>query len=418
VLEVRYALLQLRGGEGINMNEITSLVNDPEALASMRKMMDDPEEMARIREMMNDPDFRSQMTEAMAGGSSEQLQKVREAMAGNEDLKQTLKTIGPSLGPALDILKRSVEDEASFDAASSVLLSCLRNLQQNPQEDKYRRLRLGSEALQSKLLRHEGGKRCLEALGFSEEDGEYLLLPDEHAEDALGMVASHLGLVQEARAEVQQAANFSATHELPFQLMLALPHVMRICAGKDDLGKQVTMLMLQNAEFRAHVNGPAGEVALPSLLQMFQSAQGIQGLLEYYLGAPPPEGTRVQAVGSVSAWKQALENAGSRPVVAFFSSSSHLGCKILAPVYNRLPAAEEFAGLDFLTVELKPDDGLAQQVFDEAFVGASSAPAFLFFTDCLELREWRYLGSDINEIARRLKRIASGNLGDGPEDSA
>ena len=48
-------------------------------------------------------------------------------------------------------------------------------------------------------------------------------------------------------------------------------------------------LLLTNQEFRSHVSGPAKELSLPSILQLVRSRQGLQGLLEYYEGAEPPE---------------------------------------------------------------------------------------------------------------------------------
>ena len=59
---------------------------------------------------------------------------------------------------------------------------------------------------------------------------------------------------------------------------------------------------------------------------------------------------------------------------------------------------------------------LQQQVFDEAYVSTKSVPTFAFLTECLEHRKWRYEGSDIAEVAKRLKRIVvNDNLDDGPD---
>jgi hypothetical protein len=43
-------------------------------------------------------------------------------------------------------------------------------------------------------------------------------------------------------------------------------------------------------------------------------------------------------------------------------------------------------------------------------------PTFVFLVDALELRKWRYEGSDVAEVVRRLKRIAAADrLDDGPD---
>lgn len=143
-------------------------------------------------------------------------------------------------------------------------------------------------------------------------------------------------------------------------------------------------------------------------------------MLEFYTGAPPPEGTRVVRVGTVSEWKAALADAGGRPVCAMFSASADVGCRILSPMYMRVPdmPEEDLSGVCFLQVVLEQavDDGLAAMIFDEAFVGKGAVPSFLFFVECLELKQWRYQGADVVELVRRLKRIAADDrLDDGPE---
>jgi len=203
---------------------------------------------------------------------------------------------------------------------------------------------------------------------------------------------------------------------VPYRLALELGHVRRICREDEALAQQVTALIVSNKEFRAHIMGPAAEAALPSILQLFRSAEGLHGLLEFYAGAPPPEGTRVVRVGSVSQWHEALEAAGERPVVALFATSGNIGCRLLAPTFNRVPNADGLDGVDFVKVDLQPDDGLAQQVFDEAFVSAAAAPCFVFLRGCLELRKWRYEGADIGQLVKRIKRIqADDRLEDGPD---
>ena len=77
------------------------------------------------------------------------------------------------------------------------------------------------------------------------------------------------------------------------------------------------------------------------------------------------------------------------------------------PVYHRLPAADEFDSLEFLRVEVATDDGLAQAVCEEAFVAKSCpTPTFCFYSQCSELKLWRYEGCDVAELTRRLKKLA------------
>lgn len=124
-------------------------------------------------------------------------------------------------------------------------------------------------------------------------------------------------------------------------------------------------------------------------------------------------------IKTVSEWKAALDAAGARPVAALFTSSADVGCRLLAPVFARLPdsEAEAFAGVDFLRVDLSStaDDGLAAMVFAEAYVGEKEVPCVAFFSECLEHRKWRFRGADVAELVSRLKRVAAADrIDEGP----
>ena len=258
----------------------------------------------------------------------------------------------------------------------------------------------------------------LKALGFSEEvdvDGE------AHLELAEGRapLKRNVELLEKAREEVSNAAKLSSTHGLPYRVTLELPNIRRACAGDEQLGTDVPKLLLSNDEFRDHVNGCAAEMSLPSITQLLRSKRGIQGLLEFYMGAPPAEGTRVARVSTVSEWKDALLASGERPVCAMFSASADVGCRIFTPMYLRIPDMPEadLSGVDFLQVvfEQEKDDGLAAMIFDEAYVSRGAVPSFLFFSECLEIKKWRYQGADVVELVRRLSRIAANDrLDEGP----
>ena len=71
--------------------------------------------------------------------------------------------------PALDALKTSVLDAGEYSAALQTLAALLGKLQHSPDEPKFRSLRLSNEALQQRLLQHEGGRVALKALGFTQE---------------------------------------------------------------------------------------------------------------------------------------------------------------------------------------------------------------------------------------------------------
>jgi thiol-disulfide isomerase/thioredoxin len=167
------------------------------------------------------------------------------------------------------------------------------------------------------------------------------------------------------------------------------------------------------------------ELALPSIAQLLRSKPGLQALLEFYTGVGPPNGTRVDRVHSVTEWKDALIAAGSKLVVVMFSKSTDVGCRILNPMFLRLPEANEgeFAdGIAFVRVEVdgRQDDGLALQVFDEIGIAHQPVPTFAFLHECLELRKWRYQGADVGKIVSRIRKLkvdpTDPLLRDGPDE--
>ena len=153
-------------------------------------------------------------------------------------------------------------------------------------------------------------------------------------------------------------------------------------------------------------------------------------------------------MSTVSEWKEYLAAGGSRPVVALFTSSADLTCRIFGPAFARLAgppvgAASSTCGeggtdgedgdggegrastrrgvanVEFLHVARRLEGRwLAMQVFDEAYVSPRSLPTVLFLDECLERRKWRYAGADAGEVARRLRRIigaeSEAELEDGP----
>ncbi|XP_076443341.1 peptide-N(4)-(N-acetyl-beta-glucosaminyl)asparagine amidase-like [Babylonia areolata] len=72
------------------------------------------------------------------------------------------------------LLKENSKED--FLAASELLLKLANNVLHNPNEAKYRRIRIANPLLETKLLPVVGGLECLFDMGF-QEDGEYLTLP-------------------------------------------------------------------------------------------------------------------------------------------------------------------------------------------------------------------------------------------------
>mgnify|MGYP002632963287 CR=1 FL=1 len=281
------ALFALRGGgdggngggngQAFDIATLKADLDNPEALEEVQAILDDPEQMAQVREMMDDPAFRSRMLEQLAS-SGQDVAAIRAKLAGNDVLTAGLASVGRSMGVGLEVLKGSAPDAEAFTSAANLLLSCCRNLRRSPEEQKYRRLRLTSSKLQERLLAHSGGRRCLEALGFTEAslegDAEYLCLPAEGVGEVAmqqvwgaapasaslhfpppspsdrslpppplpyasaplpKMLRRQEELILEQLEEVERAKSVTDQTGLPYSLTLELPHVRRICRENDEL---------------------------------------------------------------------------------------------------------------------------------------------------------------------------------------
>jgi len=387
--------------------------------------------------MMDDPDFRAQMMAALSSGGAAELAALQEKLMANEEMEGAIAKMGPSLGASLDLLKRSAIDADAFESATSVLLACVRNLLRHPDEPKYRTLNTRAKAVRERLRDLKGGLLSLEAIGFRADDvvlrarakraeqlrarAEAGEVAEEEEEEAFELSISEEAcsaaalrrcetLIEAAREEVRRAVALAKQHSLPYALCVALPAIRGVVGGDTALAGALTKLLLQNDEFRRVLDGPAGELALPSVVQMLTSQAGLRGVVDYYYPeAAMPGGHRVVFATTVSEWKAAMADADERPVVAFLGRAADPSSRMLTSVFNRLSVDSTNAAADFVAVSVESaDDGMALRVLDEAFVHVSSLPCFLFFDGGLELRRWRLEGANVAELQRRLKRVASG----------
>jgi len=67
--------------------------------------------------------------------------------------------------------------EDRFKTACSVLMKYIGNLASNPEEEKFRQIRIGNDAFQKKVAAVIGGMEFLMECGF-ERQGEYLVIPE------------------------------------------------------------------------------------------------------------------------------------------------------------------------------------------------------------------------------------------------
>ena len=58
----------------------------------------------------------------------------------------------------------------NFVSASAVIIKFAENILNNPNEPKYRKIRIGNPAVQNKLLNSVGAMECLFIMGFEEAE--------------------------------------------------------------------------------------------------------------------------------------------------------------------------------------------------------------------------------------------------------
>lgn len=93
-------------------------------------------------------------------------------------------------------------------ATYQVLLRICTNVVTQPNELKYRRLRISSKVMQNKILPVDGAFNCLLAMGF-QEDGEYLTLPQKSPLDELTAIKDQLHKLLDDKPSNE---NYTASH--------------------------------------------------------------------------------------------------------------------------------------------------------------------------------------------------------------
>ncbi|KAJ0412006.1 hypothetical protein ATCC90586_004552 [Pythium insidiosum] len=123
--------------------------------------------------------------------SSREAGAAVNAIGGTAPPSSSLPPPAPALAPAVtNVADSSTENGAVFVllrqepsraiAAAETIMKMLKNILQNPQEDKYRRVRLSNANIQAKLVNVRGAVELLLESGFvqRQEDGETFLVMD------------------------------------------------------------------------------------------------------------------------------------------------------------------------------------------------------------------------------------------------
>ncbi|KAK3717514.1 hypothetical protein QZH41_013777 [Actinostola sp. cb2023] len=81
-------------------------------------------------------------------------------------------------------IELQANERSVFMETSEIILKFANNLLNNPDNKKYRSIRIGNKIFQAKLLTVMGGVECLFAMGFEEHD-DHLVFPANTSTDAL-----------------------------------------------------------------------------------------------------------------------------------------------------------------------------------------------------------------------------------------
>lgn len=87
-------------------------------------------------------------------------------------------------GRKLDCFRELLENPPdTFNSASQLLLRIANNIVKEPQNPKYRILKLSTDTFQAKLLPVKGAVECLFAMGFEDSDDQVILQADKSLDD-------------------------------------------------------------------------------------------------------------------------------------------------------------------------------------------------------------------------------------------
>ncbi|XP_013415884.1 peptide-N(4)-(N-acetyl-beta-glucosaminyl)asparagine amidase-like [Lingula anatina] len=110
----------------------------------------------------------------------------------------------------------------TFLEASEILLKFANNVLNDPENPKYRSIRVSNPKVEQKLLLVSGGMECLFAMGF-QEDGEYLRLPRNVLLDEMRSVRDELHEVRQQQVNQQGAGQPKPQQPTPQTTPLQTP---------------------------------------------------------------------------------------------------------------------------------------------------------------------------------------------------
>uniref|UniRef100_UPI00358FAF0F peptide-N(4)-(N-acetyl-beta- glucosaminyl)asparagine amidase isoform X2 n=1 Tax=Myxine glutinosa TaxID=7769 RepID=UPI00358FAF0F len=114
-----------------------------------------------------------------------------------------------------------LNDSSTFLDVAAILLSYADNVLKNPQEQKYRRIRLDNTTFSNRLLPFRGAMECLFEMGFEEKNSD-LILPVNISLDTLRLVRDQIKAEQTrrmpSRPSVSDSTQVATTFKDPSQM--------------------------------------------------------------------------------------------------------------------------------------------------------------------------------------------------------
>ncbi|XP_028393303.1 protein disulfide isomerase-like 2-1 [Dendronephthya gigantea] len=124
-----------------------------------------------------------QKVDEMKGADPETLREKIQQWA-IQSSQSPVDSVKVAAGRQLDCFRELLENSPDmFDSASQLLLRIANNIVQEPNEPKYRTLKLSTNTFQNKLLPVKGAVECLFAMGFVDNDDQVVLEAGKSLED-------------------------------------------------------------------------------------------------------------------------------------------------------------------------------------------------------------------------------------------
>ncbi|VDK86058.1 unnamed protein product [Litomosoides sigmodontis] len=180
----------------------------------------------------------------LLGGDQQLTKKEMREKVGN--FLRTQLSDDPVVASTLMIFSLNGPDKRRD--ASEIIQKYLRNLIENPNESKYRRIRINNKIFRERVSCTNGGKEFLLACGFEEKDlinngngqeESFLVIPDDKAMDTRSLIEA-LEILQTGQAVPLKLSRNAAVYKLEANQTITNPHLPRdfFNLGLDEIKKE------------------------------------------------------------------------------------------------------------------------------------------------------------------------------------